>query len=317
MSSLLGDFGFLAPKTLSDQQVFGVGTGVHLTALQVWKKPAGATMVYMLTLGGGGGGGGGFTRTAGSAGGGGGSGASSGICRMLIPAILLPDTLYIQCGAGGLGGNASGAGGNGMISYIFTSRVANLPNVVLQSNNTAPGGGAAGTGAAGGAAGGAPGISNTQLLQRLGGLWQAENGVAGVAGGAQTGAVGVDITAWSALCVTPGASGAGCTTTDFAGGQVTATAILDVGTQGYYSASAGGVAKGGTAAGVGVDGSSGVFKLTPLYDTGGAGGGSNNSGQAGNGGKGGYGCGGGGGGAGATGGKGGDGGPGLVIITSW
>jgi hypothetical protein len=92
------------------------------TAWQTWQKPRGAKFIQVFCLGAGGGGGGGRSSAAGGAGGAG--GGSGGIVRALIPAFLLPDTLYIQVGTGGTAGQsgATGAGGAvGGISYIFNS----------------------------------------------------------------------------------------------------------------------------------------------------------------------------------------------------
>lgn len=311
---MLGFFN-LPPGNAGDVKIYLPNTGVTGQGYQIWRKPKGASMIFMIAISGGGGGGGGFTRTAGSAGGGGGGGACSGISRFMCPAVLLPDELYIQVGHGGVGGAAGAAGGAGINSFILTSKTAVLPNIVLYSGVNAPGGGGGGTGAAAGAAGTVPTIAITQPLNAWG-EWFSIVGLVGLIGGAQTGAVGTSVTDWAAIPLSPGAGGAGCTTTDFAGGDQTVTALLDLGSFGYYPTGAGNVAKGGTAAGAGVDGSAGANKLTPLIASGGAGGGSNNAAQAGHGGKGGIGCGGGGGGAGATGGRGGDGGPGLVIIVA-
>lgn len=307
------DFFHIPPKYSGDVKVYIANTGANTQGFQMWQKPKGATFVYMICIAGGGGGGGGFTRTANSAGGGGGSGACSGITRFNCPAIVLPDVMYIQVGNGGVGAAAGAAGGNGLNSYILSSKTAVLPNIICYSGVNAPGGGGGGTGAAAGAAGSVPTIAVTQPFNALG-EWFSIVGLVGVIAGAQTGAVGTDVTAWAALPLSPGASGAGCTTTDFAGGQQTVTALMDIGNQGYYPTGAGNLVKGGTAAGTGVDGGGGMNRITPLFCSGGSGGGSNNSGVAGNGGNGGYGCGGGGGGAGATGGRGGNGGSGLVII---
>lgn len=281
---------------------------------QIWRKPKGATWVSFIVVGGGGGGGGGFSRTAGSAGGGGGGGACSGIARFACPAALLPDELYIQVGAGGIGGAAGAAGAAGTNSFVLLGRTAVLPNILVYSGVNAPGGGGGGTGAASGTAGTVPTIAVTQPTNTWG-EWFASVGLVGVVGGAQTGAVGTSVTAWAALPLSPGAGGAGCTTTDFAGGAQTATALLDVQNQLYVPSTAGVLAPGGTAAGAGVDGSPGIKRIAPFYNSGGAGGGSNNAGQGGQGGAGGYGCGGGGGGAGVTGGRGGNGGDGIVIIS--
>lgn len=291
---------------------------------QTWIRRKNTTMVMMIVIGGGGGGGGGFSRAAGSAGGGGGGGACSGIARFICPAIFLPDTLYIQVGDGGLGGAAGQAGGSGDNSFIVTHRpisggagtIPLIPNLVCYSGVNQPGGGGGGSGAASGAGGTVPTVAVTQPCN-IWGHWFAIVGTVGVAGGAQTGAVGTSITsAWGTIPLSPGAGGAGCTTTDYAGGSIQVANVADFGGI-YFPTGADGVVKAGTAAGAGVNGGGGVSIWKPFYQSGGSGGGSNNSGQAGHGGKGGIGCGGGGGGAGTTGGRGGDGGNGLVVIISW
>lgn len=311
------DFFHLPPKYSGDVKVYISNTAIDVKGFQIWQKPKGASLVSMFVIGGGGGGGGGFSRTAGSAGGGGAGGACSGISRFICPAIFLPDTLYIQVGNGGQGGAASSNGGAGINSYILSSKTNVVPNIIVYSGLVAspPGGGGAGTGATGGTGGTVPGLAISQSTNTWG-QWFSNQGLVGGAGGAQTGAVGTAITAWGGLPLSPGAGGAGCTTTDFAGGPQTPTAILDIGSQGYYPSGAGGIVPGGTAAGTNVDGNPGINRITPFYNSGGAGGGSNNSGQAGHGGTGGYGCGGGGGGAGTTGGRGGNGGSGIVIIVT-
>lgn len=272
-------------------------------------------MISMMTIKGGGGGGGGFTRAAGAAGGGGGSGACSGIDRLVIPAFLVPDLLFVFVGAGGAGGAASAAGLMGGQTFISTSRRTTVQNCFLGSNNTAPGLGGAGTGAVGGAAGAVPGIGGVTTLSALG-VTAFTVGVVGIIGGAQTGAAGGNPTVWAALPLSAGASGAGCTTTDFNGGLINVGADTEwCEYQGINAATQvpGGV--GGTS--VNVNGGGGLSFWKPFFQTGGSGGGSNNAGQAGHGGRGGIGCGGGGGGAGTTGGRGGSGGDGLAMIISW
>lgn len=314
------DHAFHLPNQFkADVQIYRATSATNLKGFQQWRKPRGASMVMMIAIAGGGGGGGGVTRTAGSAGGGGGGGACSGITRFITSAIFLPDELYVQVGVGGQGGEAGASGSNGTAgtnSYILTSKTAVLPNIVCYSGVNAPGGGGGGTAAAAGAAGTVPTIAVTQPINALG-EWFSIVGLVGVAGGAQTGAVGASVTAWGALPLSPGAGGAGCTTTDFAGGAQTATAAVDITSQGWYTNAAGNLAAAGTAAGTHPNGSAGISRITPFLNCGGSGGGSNNSGTAGNGGDGGIGCGGGGGGAGTTGGRGGNGGDGLVVIISW
>lgn len=320
---MLDVFG-LPPAYGEEVRIYENTGGVNYQGWQTWDKPKGASMVMMIAISGGGGGGGGFSRTAGSAGGGGGSGACSGIARFICPAIFLPQTMYVQVGAGGQGGAAGANGGAGTHSFIVMNRpisggagaIPVIPNIICYSGVNAPGGGGGGTGAAAGAAGTVPTVAVTQPCN-VWGQWFAIVGTVGVAGGAQTGAAGADITsAWGTIPMSPGAGGAGCTTTDFKGGGIQTAAIVDFGGA-YFATGADGVVKGGTAAGAGVDGGSGISIWRPFFQTGGAGGGSNNSGQAGNGGNGGIGCGGGGGGAGTTGGRGGNGGNGLVVIISW
>jgi hypothetical protein len=305
----------LSPVFKSDVQIFRANTQVNVQGFQRWVKPKGASMVAIWCIGGGGG----FTRTAGSAGGGGAGGACGNMTYFQTAALLLPNELFIQVGAGGVGGAASTNGAGGLNSYVLTSTTVVLPNIVVYSGVNAPGGGAAGASGSGGVGGTVPTIPVTQPFNRFG-IWNTFVGLVGGAGGAQTGAVGTSITAWAAHPLSPGAGGAGCTTTDFDGGAQTATAILDIGAEGYYPTGAGNIAKAGTGITTAINGSSGVKRdpaSGPLFQSGGAGGGSNNSGTAGNGGAGGYGCGGGGGGAGTTGGRGGNGGDGLVIIVSW
>lgn len=304
----------IPPKYSGDVRVFFANTGADLKGFQQWQKPRGASIITILCIAGGGGGGGGFTRIAGAAGGGGGSGACSGITRLQAPAIFFPDVLYIQVGNGGQGGAAGAAGAAGLNSYVSTSKSIVLPNIICASGVNAPGGGGGGTGAAGGAAGSVPSIAATQPTSKWG-YWFSDVGLVGVIGGPQTGLAGTAVTAWATIPFSPGASGAGCTTTNFAGGAVniSGNATLDIGNQGLYGVGGASLLPGGLSSGA-VDGNAGVNRITPFFCSGGSGGGSNNSGQAGNGGDGGYGSGGGGGGAGATGGRGGNGGSGLVII---
>lgn len=305
-------FGHLPPKYSGDVKIYTVNTGVNLMGFQIWQKPKGASFVFMTCIAGGGGGGGGFSRAAGADGGGGGSGACSGIVRFNCPAVFLPDTLYIQVGDGGLGGVASGAGGAGLNSFVLTSRTAVLPNIICYSGVNTPGGGGGGTGAAAGGAGTVPTIALIQPCNAWG-IWMALAGNAGVLGGLHTGQAGTNVVAWANNALGIGAGGAGSTGANFAGGNVSPTALLDIGNQGIYH-NAINLASGGAAGGG--NGDPGACRITPLFNSGGAGGGSNDAAVGGAGGNGGYGSGGGGGGAGTTGGRGGNGGSGLVVIVT-
>ena len=282
-------------------------------------------MVYMLAIAGGGGGGGGFTLTTTSAGGGAG-GACSGTARLITPAFLLPDILYVQVGQGGYGGAAGAAGSTGANTYISYGHSQTTPNPILVSGVNAPGGGTAGTAAGGTAGGTVPTIAATNASQVLG-MWFATVGIVGGVGGAGTVAASpVSITAWAAAAIqmSPGAGGGGTSTSsaNFPGGVQTAAVAMDFGdkliatTNGFLAQSGSFPISGSTAAGG--DGSSGYMSWKPFFMTGGAGGSSSNGGAGGSGGQGGIGCGGGGGGAGKTaGGRGGNGGPGMALIISW
>jgi hypothetical protein len=294
----------------TSQREGGVGDSVReffatgATTFQVWQKPTGCTMVYMLAIGSGSGGAGGQTGGVGNGrtgGGGGGGGAQS---RLLIPAFLLPDILFVQVGLGGDGGAANGNGGAGQRSLILRTNAAAAANhnVVLASGNAA---------ATGGAAIGTVGAGETVSAQAQSayigmGLFTSVAGPSGSTGGAVGGAAGGNVTQF-ATSMTCGGAGGGSTpvaNTNNAGGAISAL--------GVYPVISGGIAGGGA----GVDGYA-TF-LPSFYTAGGSGGGSN--GAAGVGGKGGNAglcSGGGGGGGGVTGGDGGRGGDGYICIVSW
>lgn len=303
-------------------EVFNAQGGVTAQGVQTWYKPRNATMINFVVVGGGGGGGSGHQRTSGSAGGGGGGGASSGIARFLVPAIFVPDVLYLYVGNGGKGGIfgvASGAGSSGLHSYISTcppptagSAITN-PNIYMNSGVNVAGAGGGGAVGSAGTAGAVPTVAVVQP-HHIVGNWLATVGLVGFAGGAVTGATGGGSTAqWTALPLTSGAGGGGiATTTEFAGGDIKmSTAFVSTGRL-YVGLTMVGGGVGGSG-----NGNAGVKSLAPFLNTGGGGGGTANAGIAGNGGKGGYGCGGGGGGAGQTAGNGGNGGDGIIIISSW
>jgi hypothetical protein len=304
-----------------DVQIFHANNQSTIN-FQPWTKPRGTSMTYMIAIGGGGGGGGGHQKASGTNGGGGGGGACSGISRLLVPSFLLPDTLYVQVGVGGLGGAATVAGGAGTNSHILFSPLAFLAqNSLLSSNTNAPGGGGAGALAAVGTAGTVPTVA-TQAVEATIGIFSTIVGLVGSTGGAFAGGAGTSVTAWGARPLSPGAGGAGCNNADFNGGAITAAAAINF-TRINFPTTAGAVAAGGTGGTTDAnEGSAGVMFLDgPFLQSGGAGGGSNHAGTggtaAGDGGKGGIGCGGGGGGAGVIAGRGGNGGNGIVAIFSW
>ncbi len=284
-------FPFHLPKEAGNSRRFdpvGAATGIWHT----YSIPPGAVLLDILCVGAGGAGGAGFSRTAGSAGGGGGGGGAAGITRMTVSTARIPSVLYIQPG-----GNILGSGG-------LQSTVSLTGGAYLAATNLlfANGGGAGGngTGAAVGSAGAAAGIATGGTFHTLG-IPVGSPGFAGAAGGAIAGANGGAV-AGGTNVVCGGAGGAGCTTTDFAGGNLNPNGIF--------------LGIDGPVGGAGVGGYAGFELWLPPLFTGGTGGGSFNSGTAGAGGNGGRGSGGGGGGAGATGGAGGRGGNGFIMITA-
>ena len=264
---------------------------------QTWNKPRGAKMIEIFCLGGGGGGG--HPTISAAAVGGGGSGGSSGIVRGLIPAFLLPDTIYILVGKGGRGSSTSGtAGSSGEISYIALQPSTSEQTLICKSSTVAASPGGLTT------AGAAATIS-VVTLSAFGnlGLFTAIAGVVGSAGGANTGGNGSNQISLSTNLTTGGASGGGKTASVFgSGGTITAASVILTNNVG-----------GGVAAGE--NGGDGYGTLQPFCGTGGAGGAGITTGQGGRGGNGYYGCGGGGVGGGSVTSKAGDGGDGLVIIT--
>lgn len=291
---MIGDFfNFPNAQGVGQTQIFRPTTTTAF--FHKWVKPKGSSLHIFYVLAGGGGGGSGFTRAAGAAGGGGGGGGTSSFARIFIPSIAIPDMLFIAPGVGG----ATGAGGTNSIVAIQPS--TNTAFGFLFAN--AGGAGGNGSGAAGGGGGAAGGTTLGASIAYLG-VPVIIGGNGGVAGGAQTGAVGSSkvIDQTSFIC-SAGAGGAGCTTTDFAGGNITGIA-------GFYPDLPGGTA------GTGIPGTNGIALPNIFGGWGGAGGGSNDAATAGKGGDGWFGCGGGGGGAGTTGGAGGRGGMGVVVIVS-
>lgn len=274
---------------------------------QSWRKPRGAKLIYIFTLGPGAGGGGGCTGAAATARGGGGGGGAGGFAQLMLPAYAIPDQLFVSVGVGGAGGAAGAAGSAGGNSIVSTQPTSMTGTNVLASHGSVAAGGGAGTAAAAGTAGaGATAIGRYPWNAM--GQFSASAGVAGSAGGAQTGAVGANLTNSLIVCGGLGGGGVGTANTDFAGGQ-----FLTAG--GIVPTLPGGTAGGGA----GRDGfevrPSGMYAPIGFVALPGTGGGT--AGAAGTGGKGGLGglgCGGGGGGGGVTGGAGGRGGDGLVII---
>lgn len=308
------DFGHLLTSTKYDVQLFNSPSTVSNNQWQTWQRPRGCSMLHILCVGGGGGGGGGFTGATTTARGGGGGGGGSPIVRVTIPLLVLPDRLYIQSGAGGIGQvSGGGTAGSGIVSIVAVAPDNNQQmNCLAFSGSAAPTGGATGTVAAGGAAGGGGTVSSLATCPLAGyGHFSALVGQAGAAGGAQTGAAGTSI-AFSAgglfTMGAPGGAGVNAGAATFAGGGITSQGSVGILINDMRPLPA--------AAGSN-DGSSGFLNWKPLWSYCGLGGSSNDGGVGGNGGNGGPGSGGAGGGAGTTGGKGGDGGNGFVLMVAW
>lgn len=285
----------------------GQGASTNTTGWRVWTKPRGVSMVSILAIGSGGGGGGGAGNISGSTAGGGSSGGGAAMAKMLFPAWVLPDKLYVLSVSGGLGGDGGSSGNAGtagiagaasMVSIYPDTTAGNLLVTTLNGGN----GGNQGTTSAGGGVGTAP-TAPSSTSAPLGQMACTQLFTQGTS--MRPGATGAATSFQPIEIISRGIGGGGKTTG--AGG---------VG--GGYSAVAStllGAVPGGTAE-TGEDASSGFILAGIHY--GGCGGGGNNLGVGGRGGNGvAWGTGGGGGGGGLTGGRGGDGGPGLVIIASW
>lgn len=274
-----------------------------------WNKPLGASMFYAIVVGGAGKGaaGGSTAATARVGGGGGGSGT---IITLQMPAIFLPDVLYVKPGLG------SGTLGSASPSVICLD-LAGLDFLINAQ---------AGADAATSTAGSGGGIAqNTGDMANLGSMSQIV-GATGKAGGANTGGAVGTLGRASATFLQGGGGGGGSTSvnTVIAGGNVTGRPHTTGGPNNCPT-TLGGLAgvSGTTAGGKGNNGFGHKANLQTLllsgrtgglWFNGGAGGGAGGASNGGDGGEGGLGCGGGGGGAGAVGGNGGNGGDGFVII---
>jgi hypothetical protein len=302
-----------------------LGTGSGGQQLQTWRKPRGVNWVYIIGVGGGGGGSTGGRGGSTTAGGGGGGG-SGGQTTVLIPASMIPDTLYILCGAGGAGSTVSGAatgvvGNNGIPTYVLVE-----PDTTLTINTTlllTNGGSAGGVEATGGSVGGVGGtlaaINNMPLAGR--GTFNFFAGQTGGTGGSRAGVAPTAIALpQTGLLVSGGQGGGGGGTTPTAGvGFTNSTGAL--GQDFFPNTVAGAVASGATPA---TAGSPGFISKNFLMNYGGSGGGGSNAttgGNAANGGDAAPGCGGGGAGAinltNTTAVTSGAGGAGFVYIISW
>lgn len=292
---------FNVPYSAQTSQVFYANSG----SWQLWQKPRGAKMIYMFCLGSGAGGAGGFAGNGGGKGGGGGA-----IVQGIIPAFLLPDTLYVRVAIRGTatGQGAGSAGGDGSHSYIALGPLLASASIILQSSTIAARGGA---GTANTGQGGTVINLANYAFSSLG----IFNAIAGVSGSNGGNAVGTSQPVLATTVVTGGAGGGGrISGVPQVGGSITsASAVLTANVIGGTAGTAGTPAGGA--------GNSGYYSMYPFCSAGGAGGGgaTGSVARGGRGGNGSFGSGGGGGGVGNSNsldGGGGDGGDGLVIITT-
>ena len=287
---------------------------------EVWNKPKNCMFIRILCIGGGGGGTSGFPSATTNARGGGGGGSAGVMSYTTIPAVFLPDRLYVSAGVGGRGGASdtliSNPGTAGVTSYVSIAPSTSAIYVAGYAPNGNVGNAASASAVASG--GGSAGVSFSNSLQAFQGHQNGFSSNSAAGGGTFTGAVGGSITyPTSGLLLSGGAGGAGGA--GFAGGNITQPASQSA-VYTLFQTLTGGAA-GTVGSPIGGNGNNGIELYQPLLATGGSGGGSSFDGTArgGDGGDGGFGCGGGGGGAGGTdgGGAGGNGGSGLVVIHTW
>ena len=300
---------------LADVQVFYPNSTASNVGWQTWTKRPGATMVSIFCVGGGGSGGNGVVGAASTAAGGGGGGSSSQ-SYVECPAIMLPETLFVAVGVGGIA-----PVGTGQISRVCINP-SSVAGDTLVIANAGVGGGSA-SGATAGAAGAAGAIATIGTMPLSGaGTSQLIAGMAGIIGG--TTVSGGALTLPAGLRVTGGTGGGGLPAGGVAG---TAGGAFALGGALAFPAQIGGI--GGAAATTPPTGGSNGYAAIPpfVFFYGGTGGGSTHGTATGAGlvgapgGAGGYGSGGGGGGGALTGSTaanlGGRGGDGLVIIVQW
>lgn len=309
----------------ADRQIF-VGTSVvSLSTWQQWRKPKNCSMVHIFAMGSGGGGGRGANAGAIGASAGGSGGGMASASYVTIPAIFLPDTLWLSVGGGGL--LTAGVG-----TYVCVDRISNANQayrVIAMGNGGAVG--SDGNGATGGSAAAAGSVASatTMIFGAKFSPAYTPTGLSSTAGTVNTDQATLNLTAATSVCC-PGGSGAGINSLASQSGRLgqnvaSTTTFAHAGASGNLPAATTIVAGGTGTTGSGNNGAHGMSFINGLLQfSPGAGGASTatNAGAwtGGNGGDGGYGCGGGGGGGcftGGTRGLGGKGGDGLVIITWW
>jgi hypothetical protein len=285
------------------QTFYAAQSATTTDSWQSWMKPAGCSWIYIFCQASGGGGG---RPNNGSISVGGGGGATGGTTRMLIPAFMVPDILYVRPGSGGAGATtANTAGSIGVTSHVSMAANTTTANLLL--------GQAGGSGGAASTTGGTAGVAGTTNPAMVGvSLFTTVVGATGRDGASANDGNGVSITQTGASLTTPGAGGGN----GFgSGGSIVNNVVFPT------------ISGGATE----VNGSVGFqegaiiqpgLKSFPMIFSGGSGGGGTKSGgaggTAGSGGNASYGGGGGGGGgggnSGSTSGNGGSGGDGFILI---
>lgn len=279
--------------------------GGAISTSQSWSKPSGASWIYMMLVSGGASGGAGRSDVSGSLRSGGGGGGSGSVVKLLLPASVCPDQLWVRPAGATQRATGVGLGGSSSIVAIEPIEYNQAKQFAIA---LPPAGGAVGTGAA--VAGGAAAAAAQSVHMGMGytlGLVLALPGLTG--GGSAVNNHGASIVSHSGSLFLPGCGGAGIAAVDsgFNSGQVDPSAY-----QFPYVRSA------VPATSSGEPGPDGYTAWTPfLHGRCGYGGACFPLGTGGRGGDGGIGSGGGGGGAGITGGQGGAGGPGLILIGAW
>jgi hypothetical protein len=252
------------PKPTTGNADYFIGKSSTLgQSWETWEKPRGITMIRFICIGGGGSGGNGFASATTTARGGGGGGGSGGYSSVVLPAILIPDTVYISAGRGGI----VGAGMGSYVTVIPYTGLTAIYTLCYANGGSAGGNGAAGAVGALGAAAPIATRANT-LLSGYGELilYAGSQGSTGgaVAGGNST-AITYPVTG---LLLSGGCGGGGGATGT---GGTAGVAITTPGSLLFPSISAG---TNGSPGGVG---GTGIELYQPLLSTGGGGGGASNS----------------------------------------
>jgi len=300
------DFSNILNNPNIDVQTFiGPATASSPLEWRTWRKPRGAKFIYMIGVGSGSSGGCGLNSATSSGGGAGGpSGAQTVV---MIPAMFVPDVLYVQTGAGGQQPAVLVSGAlnvAGVPSYVCISPYTSVTaaGTILLANG-GPTGTVAPTSTTGGTATLAASVTTIASMPLAGrGFYQFFAGQAGTAGGAPAGNGVAQTYPTTGLMVQGGQGGVGYSNvTSGSNNSSTGAGFGD-----NFPSVAGAVTSDPTGNG------SGGTMIKPFQYTGGTGGVAERAG-----GNGAPGCGGGGAGgsySGSTLARPGDGGPGFVYI---